>query len=104
MATVTFITPGGEQVVIEDATGNLMEIATDNDVDGIDGDCGGVCSCATCHVHVHPEWVEHTGSPDDIEQGMLDMEDDVDERSRLCCQIDMSDDLDGLVVEVVKSK
>ncbi|ADE53916.1 2Fe-2S iron-sulfur cluster-binding protein [Coraliomargarita akajimensis] len=100
MAKVTFITEDGDEVVVENAVGTLMEVATDNDVEGIDGDCGGVCSCSTCHVRVKQEWLDKVGKADEIEQELLEMEDDTDERSRLCCQIDMTEALDGLVVEV----
>ena len=79
-----------------------MEVATENDVEGIDGSCGGVCSCQTCHVRVKPEWVEKVGKAEETEQDLLDMEDQACERSRLCCQIEMTDELDGLVVEVAQ--
>ena len=102
MATVTFITEDGEKVVVEDAVGSLMEIATDNDVEGIDGDCGGVCSCSTCHVKVPKEWLAKVGAASEIEQELLELEDETDESSRLCCQVEMTDELDGLVVEVAK--
>lgn len=102
MAKITFITSDGEKHVVENAIGTLMEVATDNEIEGIDGDCGGVCSCSTCHVKVHRDWLEKVGAASEIEQDMLDLEDETDERSRLCCQIDMSDELDGIVVDVVK--
>lgn len=102
MAKITFICEDGEEIVVENAVGSLMEIATDNDMEGIDGACGGVCSCSTCHVRVKPEWLEKVGKADEIEQDMLDLEDETDERSRLCCQVEMSDALDGLIVEVAK--
>ena len=100
MSQVTFISPEGEEVVVKNAVGNLMEIATKHGVKGIEGSCGGVCSCATCHVWVKPEWLERVGQPSEIEQETLDSEDNRNESSRLCCQIEMSDELDGLVVEV----
>ena len=100
MAKVTFVTETGEEITENDATGNLMEIARQNDVDGIIGACGGVCSCATCHVRVKPEWFERVGRPGEDEQDLLELEDRADERSRLSCQIEMTDELDGLVVEV----
>ncbi|MEX0322610.1 MAG: 2Fe-2S iron-sulfur cluster-binding protein [Puniceicoccaceae bacterium] len=102
MATVTFISASGEETVVENAGGNLMEIAVDNGVDGIYGDCGGVCSCSTCHVKVRPQWQAKTGQASEIEQDILDLEDEADDRSRLGCQIIMSDELDGLVVDVVE--
>ncbi len=103
MATVTFISASGEETVVENAEGSLMRIAVDNGVEGIYGDCGGVCSCSTCHVKVRPEWQEKVGKASEIEQDILDLEDEADERSRLSCQFEMSDELDGLVVDVVES-
>jgi 2Fe-2S ferredoxin len=100
MAKVTYITPGGEEVVVEDAVGNLMEIAREHDVDGIEGACSGCCSCATCHIRVKPEWLDKTGRATEAEQDLIDLESDTDERSRLSCQVEMTDELDGLVVEV----
>ena len=101
MASITYITPSGERVVVEQAAGTLMTAAVDNQVDGIDGDCGGVCSCATCHIHIDPAWAEQIGLADDIEMGMLELEDDVKPTSRLGCQIPITPELDGLVVHVV---
>lgn len=101
MANVTYITPDGEEIVVENAEGNLMKIAVDNQVDGIDGDCGGVCSCATCHIKVDAAWLEKTGPAGDAEADMLELEDEVAENSRLGCQIQMTDELDGLLVRVV---
>ncbi len=93
--------PDGIEATIEDAEGTLMEIARDHGIKGIDGACGGVCSCATCHVKIRPEWLAVTGSPGEIESDCLEFESETDERSRLCCQIEMSDKLDGIIVEVV---
>ena len=101
MPKITFVAEDGTEVVDNDAAGTLMEVARQNDVDGIIGACGGVCSCATCHVRVKPEWIERVGRPEEEEQDMLDLEDRADERSRLSCQIEMTAELDGLVVEVV---
>ncbi|MFT5130370.1 MAG: 2Fe-2S ferredoxin [Rhodothermales bacterium] len=101
MPKVTYITPNGDSVVIENAEGTLMSIAVENQIPGIDGDCGGVCSCATCHVHVDPAWLDKVGVADSIESGMLELEDEVNDRSRLGCQVDLTPELDGLVVQVV---
>ncbi len=80
---------------------NLMELARQNDVNGIMGDCGGGCACATCHVYVAENWFEKVGGPDDIELAMLDMVMDVmKDNSRLGCQIRMTPDLDGIEVTV----
>lgn len=79
----------------------LMELAVKNKVPGIDGDCGGgVCSCATCHVHVAPAFYEKLEAPSDIEADMLEFDDNVNEYSRLCCQIPVTDAVDGITVEV----
>ncbi|MDC2890733.1 2Fe-2S iron-sulfur cluster-binding protein [Psychrosphaera algicola] len=67
----------------------------------IDGDCGGVCSCATCHVHVAAQDMAKTGTASEIESDMLELDDNVNEYSRLCCQIDISDDIDGITLKVV---
>ncbi len=100
MATVTYVTKDGLEIIAEDAIGNLMEIALENDVEGIEGACSGCCSCATCHVRVRPEWLEKTGRATESELDLLELESGADERSRLSCQIEMTEDLDGLVVEV----
>lgn len=102
MPKVTFITPDGEKTTIDNADGTLMEVATDYGISGIDAICGGVCSCATCHVRVTDEWKEKVGPQNDTEKDILDLEDGADDNSRLSCQIELTDELDGLVVEVVE--
>ncbi|BAM04243.1 2Fe-2S iron-sulfur cluster-binding protein [Phycisphaera mikurensis] len=101
MPQVTYITPAGETRVVENAEGTLMSAAVANQVEGIDGDCGGVCSCATCHVHVDPAWQEKVGPATAAEEGMLELEDEATEASRLGCQVTLTPELDGLVVRVV---
>ena len=101
MPTVTYITPGGETVTVDNAEGTLMTAAVAHQVDGIDGDCGGVCSCATCHVHVDPAWTAKVGQPGPSEVGMLELEDNANGCSRLGCQVKLTPELDGLVVRVV---
>ncbi|WP_133486188.1 2Fe-2S iron-sulfur cluster-binding protein [Aliiroseovarius marinus] len=95
---VTWVLPGGEEVVADVQTGvNLMEAATANNIAGIQGECGGSLSCATCHVHVDSDWLSKTGEKGDFEEAMLDMADgEVTDASRLSCQIEASDDLDGI--------
>lgn len=101
MPLVTFVTADGEKVDVDAKIGrSLMEAATDAEVEGIDADCGGGCSCATCHVHVHEDWTEVVGKPNDLEAEMLEFEDSSNERSRLSCQIEMTDAMAGLVLEV----
>ena len=100
MATITFITPSGESRTVERADGSLMEAAVQNGVEGIDADCGGVCSCATCHIHVEPEWADRVGPPGPAEQALLELQDGANERSRLACQVKIHEALGGLVVRV----
>lgn len=75
-----------------------MQAAVSNMVPGIEGDCGGLCACATCHVYVPDEWKARCGTADELEQGILDFAYDVREGSRLGCQIEVTGELDGLVV------
>jgi ferredoxin, 2Fe-2S len=93
---------GVEHAIADAAEGqSLMEVAKAHGVDGIMADCGGACSCATCHVFIDPEWWERVGEPDDIEFAMLDMVSDVSKpTSRLACQIKLSNALDGLSATV----
>ncbi|KAA3657296.1 MAG: 2Fe-2S ferredoxin [Calditrichaeota bacterium] len=100
MAKITFITQENETIVAEGDSGSVMELAVENDVDGIDGNCGGVCSCATCHVHVAPEYFEKTGEIEEFEKDMLELNDNVTEHSRLSCQIEISEELDGMELRV----
>lgn len=95
---VTWVLPGGEEVVAEVKDGlNLMEAAQANNVAGIQGECGGSLSCATCHVHVDAGWLDKTGEKGDFEDAMLDMADgEVTDASRLSCQITASAELDGI--------
>lgn len=100
MAKITFITQEDETIVLEGTSGSVMELAVEHNVKGIDGNCGGVISCATCHVHVREEDVVKTGTASEIETDMLELDDNADEFSRLCCQIDVSDAIDGVVLKV----
>lgn len=79
-----------------------MELAVQNKIKGIDGNCGGVCSCATCHVHVEPEFWDKVGAPSSLESDMLEFDDNVSDYSRLSCQIQVSDAIDGIVLTVAK--
>ncbi|MCR9064063.1 MAG: 2Fe-2S iron-sulfur cluster-binding protein [Cytophagales bacterium] len=102
MAKITFITSSEEEIVLEGDSGSVMELAVQNGVPGIDGDCGGVCSCATCHVHVIPEYTTKTGEASEIEKDMLELDDNADEYSRLSCQLEITEDLDGIILRVAK--
>ena len=100
MAKITFITQDSDTIVLEGHSGSLMALAVENGVSGIDGDCGGVCSCATCHVYVNADQTSKTGEASEIEKDMLELDDNANELSRLCCQIEISDELDGLILTV----
>jgi ferredoxin, 2Fe-2S len=101
---VTFVLQDKTARTVEAEPGwKLMEVAVDNAIPGIDGDCGGEAACATCHVYVAPEWRDATGERTRDEQAMLGSTFGVRENSRLCCQIETSEELDGLSVEVVGS-
>ncbi|WP_339714207.1 2Fe-2S iron-sulfur cluster-binding protein [uncultured Kriegella sp.] len=102
MAKITFITSENETIILEGTEGSVMALAVENGVRGIDGDCGGVCSCATCHVHVAPEDIDKTGVASEIETDMLELDDNADEYSRLCCQLEINEALDGIVLTVAK--
>jgi len=105
MPKVTYFEPDGTERRVEAASGTtVMEAAIDNDVNGIVAECGGACSCATCHVYVDPQWVQKLPAPDAQEDGMLDCVLDRRGNSRLSCQIVLSDKLDGLVVRVADSQ
>ncbi len=99
MVTVTFIDHGGTSRSVRAEEGaTLMEVALRNDIPGIDGECGGACSCATCHVYVAPEWRDVVGNASQMEEDMLDFASDVRQNSRLSCQIRIRPELEGLVV------
>lgn len=103
---VTFVQLDGVERILEDLTPglSLMQVARDNGVEGILGDCGGGCACATCHVYVDPRWLSVVGPPDEVESGALDMVSDVQRsNSRLACQITVRPEIDGLRLEVAPS-
>ena len=98
MPTVTFVSHN-KTVHIDDGE-TILDAAIDNDVP-LEHNCGGNCACSTCHVYVHPDWVEKIPAKDDMEEDMLDFAYEPDPaRSRLTCQIKVPDALDGLVVQM----
>ena len=89
----------GDSKTIEVENGlSVMEGAIQNDISGIDADCGGAMACATCHVYVEEKWFNELPKPEEAEVDMIDMAYEPKKNSRLSCQIIVSDDLDGLVV------
>lgn len=102
MPHVTYISPDGTNTTLEARDGeSVMEVAVKNGVRGIVAECGGACSCATCHVYVDPSFRDTVGEVTDLEDDMLDgAEAERLDNSRLSCQIKMRDDLDGLIVRI----
>ena len=102
MAKITYVEHNGTEHVVDVANGlNVMEGARDNNIPGIEADCGGACACSTCHVYVDPDWVEKVPAKDDMEEDMLDFAFEPDPAtSRLTCQIKVTDALDGLRVKM----
>jgi len=99
MPKVIFVDHEGNKREIEAKAGTtVMEAAVQNLIPGIDADCGGACACATCHVYVDEAWFEKLKERDDMEDSMLDFAEDVRPTSRLSCQIQMTDELDGITV------
>ena len=99
MVQITYVEHDGTEHVVDSQTGvSLMQAAIDNLVPGIDADCGGECSCATCHVMVNENWLEKVGPPGEMEESMLDPNPERQENSRLSCQVEVSEELDGLRV------
>ena len=102
MAKITYVEYGGKEHVVDVANGlTVMEGARDNGIPGIEADCGGACACSTCHVYVDPAWVDRLPKKDHMEADMLDFAWQPDPvRSRLTCQLKVTDALDGLRVQM----
>ncbi|HUP90791.1 MAG TPA: 2Fe-2S iron-sulfur cluster-binding protein [Solimonas sp.] len=101
MPKVTYIQPDGQSQVVDAKDGqSVMEAATGNMIRGIVGECGGSCSCATCHVYVDEAWFGKLPPPSETELAMLEGAVEPGPLSRLSCQIKASADTDGLVVRI----
>ena len=101
MPKITYIDQKGNSKTIEVESGlSVMEGAIQNNIPGIDADCGGGMACATCHVYVNEEWLDKLPTKEDGEEDMLDMAFEPKQNSRLSCQLTVSDELDGLVVNI----
>ncbi len=101
MPRITYIEHNGTEHTVEVAVGlTVMEGAVNNNVPGIEADCGGACACSTCHAYVAPDWVEKLPAREDMEEDMLDFAYEPNERSRLTCQVKVTPELDGLVVQM----
>ena len=98
MPKIIYVATDGTEYPVDANIGEtLMTVALDNSVPGIDGDCGGNCACATCHIYVDDT---AAGNPSEEEQDMLSIADEVKDNSRLGCQITVSEALDGLIVKL----
>ncbi len=103
MPKVIFVEANGTEHAVDVPEGtSLMQGALNNLVPGIEGDCGGLCACATCHVYIPEDWARKCGEADELESNILDFAFDVRENSRLSCQIQMSEELDGIRVEIAE--
>ena len=101
MAKITYVEHSGKQHVIDVANGlTVMEGAIQNNIPGIDADCGGSMACATCHVYVKEEWFDKINLKTEGEDDMLDTAYEPKKNSRLSCQISVNDEIDGLIVNL----
>jgi len=101
MPKITYIEHNGKSHTLEVANGlTVMEGAVQNNIPGIDADCGGSCACATCHVYVDEKWFNKLPNKESAEEDMLDMASEPKPLSRLSCQLTVSDAMDGLVVKM----
>jgi len=101
MAKITYIENNNKEHIVEIPNGNtVMEGAVQNNIPGIDADCGGAMACATCHIYVDQKWYDKIEKKEDGEDDMLDVAFQPNKFSRLSCQIIISDDLDGLIVRM----
>ena len=99
MSKITYKDKDGNSKTIEVENGlSVMEGAIQNDIPGIDADCGGAMACATCHVYVEEKWFDKLSKAEDAEVDMIDMAHEPKKNSRLSCQLIVSDELDGLIV------
>ena len=105
MPKVIYITTDETRHEVEVETGySIMEGAINNNIDGIVAECGGACACATCHSYVDTAWTDKIPAMDDMEDSMLDAAFERKDNSRLTCQIEMTDDLDGIVIHVADNE
>ena len=105
MAKITYIEHNGKEHTIDVQNGlTVMEGAVQNDIPGIDADCGGSMACATCHVYVKEDWFNKLPRKENGEEDMIDMAFEPNKFSRLSCQLTVSDEIDGLVVQLPKKQ
>lgn len=105
MALIKFITHDGNEYEANASAGeSIMSAAVDNGIDQILAECGGACSCATCHCYVDEAWLDKVPAADSTEKDMLDCANEAKENSRLSCQVIMTEELDGIVIHLPESQ
>ncbi|GAB3287590.1 2Fe-2S iron-sulfur cluster-binding protein [Parahaliea aestuarii] len=105
MVKITYIEHDGRTFEVDAEIGStVMQTAVDNGIEGIVAECGGACSCATCHCYIDEAWVETVGEANQLEQQMLGFTVEPRDNSRLGCQIDITQELDGLVVRLPEAQ
>ena len=105
MPKITYISPDGTRNDVDVKVGyTVMEGAIDNGIDGIVAECGGACACATCHSYIDDAWLEKMPSMDDMEDSMLDVAYERRDNSRLTCQLEVTEEFDGLIVHVADNE
>lgn len=101
MVNIIFKQQNGIQQIVDIPEGlSIMEAAIKHSIDGIDADCGGGCSCATCHVYIDADFTDKTGQASSAEEDMLDFAFDVRANSRLSCQIRVTNDMNNIIIHV----
>ena len=101
MPKITFVEADGTRIDTDASVGeSVMSVAVNNSIDAILAECGGACACATCHCYVDPEWSNKTGEAGDTEKAMLECVIEPNDTSRLACQVYVTEELDGLVIQL----
>lgn len=105
MPRIKYIEADGREYEIEVSVGKtVMQGAAENMIDGIVAECGGCCSCATCHCYVDETWLDKVSKAGEMEKEMLEVVESVRDNSRLSCQLEVTDALDGLIVHLPESQ
>lgn len=105
MTQIIFISQSGQRHAVEAEDGlSVMQVARNNDIEAIDGDCGGECACATCRVLIPMEWLDLVGKAPPDEHDLLEFKSQVPSNARLSCQIEVRSELEGLVVLLPKNQ
>lgn len=105
MPVITFIDHQNNVHKVEAKSGNtIMQTALNNQIEGIVAECGGSCSCGTCHCYVDEQWLDKMPEVSSVESETLECAVGVKSNSRLSCQITVTDDMDGLVIRLPETQ